>query len=47
MGKDFCFYHMLKTIFWQYNKIWEDTKKIWGNFPRIPPCVCGPGQNRR
>jgi len=37
---------MFKTNFSEHNKIWESKKKIWGNWPRMPNRVCGPGQNR-
>jgi len=29
-GDDFCFYYMFKTTFSGRNKIWGDTKEIWG-----------------
>jgi len=47
LGERFCFYHMFKINFSKHNKIWKSTKKIWGNCPRMPHRVCGPGQNCR
>jgi len=38
---------MFKTNFSEQNKIWGGTKMIWGNYLRMSPHVCGPGQNRR
>ena len=46
-GKDYCFYHMFETNYSEHNNVWRGTNDFGGNFPRMPLCVCGPGQNRR
>jgi len=38
---------MFNTDFSEHNKILEAHKKFRGNCPKMPPRVCGSGQNRR